>query len=78
MRTAKAAGKLTIDDVNNYLKKRLLSINNMTARNNRILLLGLWKYAYENNLIDHLPRNIVKIKATRNLPKLGQLKSVMI
>lgn len=45
MRTAKAAGKLTIDDVNNYLKKRLLSINNMTARNNRILLLGLSKYA---------------------------------
>lgn len=74
IKVAKDVKFLTTESINNYLKKRLETIQASTVRSHRTILLGLWKYAYENDLIDHMPKNIIKIKIKRKPTKAWTIK----
>lgn len=62
LRIANNCQNMTNYDINEYLKKRLEKCSTITVKTDRTILLALWKFAYENNFIDHMPKNIVKIK----------------
>lgn len=64
-RVAARCGKMTVETINAYLKRRLEEVSATTAKNERGLLLALWRYAYETRLRDDLPRGVVKIKPPR-------------
>lgn len=65
IRTAKSCKYLTAECLNSYIKTRLTHTTNQTVKHNRSILLTLWKFAYENDLIDHMPKNIIKIKSRK-------------
>lgn len=74
IRVAKAVKSLTAEDVNAYLKRRMSQKNPSTVKHNRTILLTLWKYAYENDMINHMPKNIIKVKPRRNATKAWTIK----
>lgn len=69
LRVAKRCKYMTKEDVNNYIKKRLEKYTTITAKTDRTILLALWKFAYENDIIDHMPKNIVQIKQKKSPTK---------
>lgn len=64
-RVAKGARYLTVQDCNQYLKERNAKVAAITVSHERALLIVLWRYAFDRNLVDALPKGIVKIRATR-------------
>ena len=58
-----AVPELTASAINSYLRVRLESVSPITAANERRMLLTLWRWAFEEGLIDLPPRGVVKIKA---------------
>jgi integrase len=62
LRIANACKCMTNIDINDYLKSRLEKCSTITVKTDRTILLALWKFAYENDIIDHMPKKIVKIK----------------
>jgi hypothetical protein len=63
------AGRATVvtaDAVNDYLRKRLESVSAITAKSDRVMLLSLWRWAYETRLIDEAPRGVMRIKAKKS------------
>lgn len=64
-RVAMAAGRLTVDAVNSHLRARAGSKSGITVRTERTILLSLYRYAYENHLIDEPPRGVMKVKARK-------------
>jgi integrase len=64
-RVAAAAGPVTVAALNAYIKKRLTERTTVTVRNERSMLLSLWKHAYESGLIDAMPRGVVRFKIAR-------------
>lgn len=64
-RVAARCGQLSPDRINVYLKRRLAEVSPVTAKNERGLLLALWRFAYESRLLEDIPRGIVKIKPPR-------------
>lgn len=54
-----------IENVNTYLRSRLASVKPVTVRNERAMLLILWRWAYEERLIDRWPRGVVKVKVLK-------------
>ncbi len=65
-RVAARCGTLSVDAINEHIKRRLEQVSTTTARNERGLLLSLWRFAYESRLTDELPRGIVTVKARRS------------
>lgn len=61
-RVAARCGRLTPQSVNEYLRNRLSAVSAITARNERSQLLAIWRFAYESEIVDAMPRGIVKIK----------------
>lgn len=55
----------TADAVNALLKKRLETRSTTTVRAERTMLLGVWRWAYENSLIKASPRGIMRIKTRK-------------
>jgi integrase len=68
-RIAKRCKYISKDVVNNYLKDRLTKASSITVKSERTMLLTLWNYAYENNLVKFAPKNIVSIKARKTPTK---------
>lgn len=64
-RIATLAGEISSDSVNAFLKGRLEHVSTITAKADRVMLLSLWRSAYERGEIDLPPRGIMKIKARR-------------
>lgn len=67
--TAKKCKYLTSEYINKYLKDRLNKVDTATAKSNRTIILILCKWAYENNILKNLPKNILKIKVKRKPTK---------
>lgn len=72
--TAKSCKYLTAECINKYLKDRLQQVDTATAKSNRTLILILCKWAYENDILEHLPKNILKIKVKRKPTKAWTLE----
>lgn len=64
-RIAKNCKIISKDNLNNYLKNRLSKVSTITVKTERTILLTLWNYAYENDLISFPPKNIVSIKTKK-------------
>jgi integrase len=69
VRIIKKCKFLTVECLNNYIKSRTNSVSSLTVKTDRSILLSLWKFAYENNMINHMPKNIIKIKIKRSPTK---------
>lgn len=64
-RVARDCKSLTVDAYNRYLKRRLGQVASVTVQHERVVLLSLWRFAYETSLVDEMPRGIVKIKTSK-------------
>lgn len=64
-RVARDCKSLTVDAYNRYLKRRLEQVASVTVHHERVVLLSLWRFAYETSLVDAMPRGIVKIKTSK-------------
>lgn len=67
--TAKNCKYLSSEHINKYLKARLAIVDSSTAKSNRTIILVLYKWAYENDILENLPKNILKIKTKRKPTK---------
>ena len=69
------------DRVNGYLQARLKSISPLTCRAERTILLTLWKWAWENEIVEKQPRGIMRIKTSKPPTKawtVEQLQSAIL
>lgn len=62
---AAACRKLDVESCNRFLRKRLTEASPLTVAPQRVIIVSLWKYAFERSLIDSMPRGLVKIKTSR-------------
>lgn len=60
-----ACRTMSVDAINTYLQKRIVEVASITAATERAILVGIWKWAYETEVVDRPPRGIVKIKVAR-------------
>jgi len=58
-------GTLTVEHCNRYLRKRLTEVSTITVHWERAVIWQMWRYAYDRELVEGLPRGVVKIKAIR-------------
>lgn len=65
VRTATRCGSLDADTINAYLRARLGKVSRTTVKNERSMLLILWRWAYETHLTDHAPRGVAAVRAAR-------------
>lgn len=68
-RVAEKCGELSADRINAYLKARLQSVSTITAKTERTILLCLWRWAWDNKLVEQPPRGILRIKPIRKPTK---------
>ena len=64
-RVARDCKALSVDAYNRYLKRRLEQVASVTVQHERVVLLSLWRFAYETALVSDMPRGIVKIKTSK-------------
>jgi integrase len=69
LRIANNCGEVTASNLNSFLKKRSSESSTVTVKNERTILLALWKFAYQNDIIDHMPKNILKIRQKKKPTK---------
>lgn len=65
LRIAGRCRTLTAERINAYLKARLDTVSTVTAKHDRTVLLCIWRWAYDQSLVDSAPRGILRIKAVR-------------
>lgn len=65
MAVAAGCRRFNEDSCNRFLKQRLAEVSSVTAAPDRVIVLTIWRYAYERGLVDSMPRGIVKIKVQR-------------
>lgn len=64
-RVAAAVANICADDVNAYLKLRTDEVASITVRAERTILLSLWRWAYEQRVVDEFPRGVMRVKARK-------------
>lgn len=64
-RVARDCKSLTVESYNRYLKRRLGQVASVTVQHERVVLLSLWRFAYDCHLVDEMPRGVVKIKTSK-------------
>lgn len=64
-RIATRAGAISTERVNAFLKGRLEQVSTVTAKAERVVLLSLWRAAYEAGKVNDPPRGVLRIKAKR-------------
>lgn len=64
-RLAARCGIVSADNINCYLRLRLKERSTITVRNERVVLLAMWRWAYEAGIVDNAPRGIMRVKARR-------------
>ena len=77
-RIALACGKLSVDSVNAFLRKRLETRSTITVRNERVVLLSLYRYAYEHRLIDEPARGVLRVKARKAPTKAWTVEQLQL
>ena len=77
-RIATRAGQISTERVNQFLKGRLERVSTITARAERVVLLSLWRAAYESGMIDTPPRGILRIKARRQPTKAWTVEEMKL
>lgn len=65
LRTAGRCGSMTSEAVNALLRKRLETRSTNTVRAERTLLLCVWKWAFENDLMAAPPKGIMRVKVRK-------------
>lgn len=61
-RVARNCQHLSVEKINEYLKDRLNQVSAKTVANERAMILILWRWAYDHQMVDGFPRGVVKIK----------------
>jgi integrase len=64
-RLAAGVGSLTVQHCNRYLQKRVTQVSSVTVAHERAMLIVLWRYARDRDLVESIPRGIVKVRASR-------------
>jgi integrase len=64
-RIAKLVKRPTVEAVNKFLRRRSEERSSVTVRSERVVLVSLWRWAYEARLLDDAPRGVIRIKARR-------------
>lgn len=62
----RVAGRIPSMDsavINLYLKARLADVSSVTVANERRIIMSLWRFAYDERLVESPPRQVVRIKA---------------
>ena len=70
----KACRTMSVEAINKYLRKRLTEVQSITAATERAMLVGIWRWAYESDIVNAMPRGIVKIKVARRPTKAWTLE----
>lgn len=65
LRVARGVKVLSIHAINRYLRQRLESVSSLTVAHERALIVVLWRWAYDRNLVEHPPKGIVKVRVSR-------------
>lgn len=65
LRTAQKCRLLSKDSINEYLKRRLSEVSAITAKSERTMLLTVWRFAYDAEIVDLPPRGVMKFRVTR-------------
>lgn len=65
IRTAERCRVLQKDTINAYLKKRLAEVSATTAKSERTMILTVWRYAYEAEIVDLPARGIMRFRVTK-------------
>ena len=73
---AKRAGEVTNQRLNAYLVRRLEQVSGVTVRSERTIMLSVWRWAYDQELIEHAPRGIGKLRARRRPVKAWTLDAL--
>jgi integrase len=79
-RVCRGCPTVSAQAINDHLRRRLAVCSTVTVRSERVILVSLWKWAYESGLIDEAPRGIMRIKARRAPTRawtVEQLQSVV-
>lgn len=79
-RIALRAGPVSVESLNAFIKKRATERESTTVRSERGILLTLYKWGYENKMIDDAPRGVMRIKARKKPTKawtIDQLRSLV-
>ena len=61
-RVARNCQHLSAEKINGYLKTRLTQVSAKTVANERAMILILWRWAYDQQMVDHFPRGVLRIK----------------
>lgn len=64
-RAAEKCRTLKKEAVNAYLKARLEEVSAITAKTERTMILSLWRFAYEAEIVDLPPRGILRFRVTK-------------
>lgn len=64
---------VSVERVNAYIKKRLADRSTFTVKTERSILLQVWRWAYDRNLIDHAPRGVMRFKSRKQPTKAWTL-----
>lgn len=75
-RVAAAAGAVTAENLNRYLKRRLAERSTSTVSNERRILLSLWKHGWETGVLESMPRGIVRFKVRREPTRAWSLEQL--
>ena len=65
LRAANACKTLQKEAINAYLKKRLDEVAAITAKCERTMILTVWRFAYEAEIVDLPPRGIMRFRVTK-------------
>ena len=79
-RLCRSCPTISTNAINAYLRRRLEDRSTVTVRSERVMLLSLWKSAYEAGHVDEAPRGIMRVKARRAPTKawtVEQLQAVI-
>lgn len=76
LRVAGRCPVLSADAINSYLRARVTAVSRTTVRNERAMLLILWRWAWEEGRVDVAPRGVASIRASRPPTRAWSLVAV--
>jgi len=65
LRAAGRVKNLEPREINAYLSRRLAQRSTLTVRTERSILLTLWRYAWENDLVETPPKGVLRFKSRK-------------
>jgi integrase len=68
-KVAARAGAISTERLNRYLVKRIEERSGYTVKNERTILLSLWRWAYDAGHLDAGPRGVMRMKARKKPTK---------